>query len=135
MDIAPTTASPDNGKHFYTIGEVAEKLGLTASLIRYWENEFDIIRPQKNKKGNRLFTQKDIEAISLIRHYVKERGMTLKGVRKKIRENRLDADNNFHVVHSLKQMRAFLLEIKDHLEKTTSRSSCPNNQCQTEDRK
>jgi DNA-binding transcriptional MerR regulator len=121
----PETEPKNDGKYFYTIGEVADQLGVSASLIRYWEEEFDIIRPQKNKKGNRLFTQKDIEAISLIRHYVKERGMTLKGARKKIKENRLDADNNFRVVHSLKQIRTFLLEIKDHLEKNHSPQQLP----------
>ncbi|MDR0712736.1 MAG: MerR family transcriptional regulator [Bacteroidales bacterium] len=111
----PKTPPVDEEKHFYSIGEVAAKFGVNASLIRYWGNEFDIIRPQKNKKGNRLFTQKDIDAIGLIHYYVKKRGMTLKGARKKIRENRLDADNNFHVVRSLQQIRTFLEEIKNRL--------------------
>jgi DNA-binding transcriptional MerR regulator len=107
---------PNDKKLFFTIGEVADKFSVNASLIRYWENEFDIIQPQKNKKGNRLFTQKDIDAIGLIHYYVKERGMTLKGARQKIKDNRADAENNYQLVQSLKQIKDALLEIKDNID-------------------
>jgi DNA-binding transcriptional MerR regulator len=102
-------------KLYYSIGEVAEKFNVNASLIRFWEKEFDIIRPKKNKKGNRLFTQQDIENIQLIYHLVKERGLTLSGAKKKLKENREDTLNNFEVIKSLNEIRAMLLEIKDSL--------------------
>ena len=91
--------------------------GVNTSLIRFWEKEFDIVKPQKNAKGNRLFTQKDIDNIALIHHLVKERRLTLEGARQKIRENRDDAENNFKIVQSLKNIRTILLEIKENLEK------------------
>jgi DNA-binding transcriptional MerR regulator len=101
----------DNGKLFYTISEVADKFGVNASLIRYWESQFDVIRPKKNKNGNRMFTPKDVEAVGLVHYYVKERGLTLKGALQKIRDNRHDAENNFQVIQSLKQIRATLVEL------------------------
>jgi len=102
-------------KLYYSIGEVAELFDVNASFIRFWENEFDIIKPKKNKKGNRFFTQQDIDNIRLIYHLVKERGMTLTGARKKLRENREDVNNNFEVVKTLNQIKAMLLEIKESL--------------------
>ncbi len=103
-------------KLYYSISEVAAMFGENASLIRYWEKEFDIIKPKKNKKGNRLFTQQDIDHIGLIYHYVKERGMTLKGVRQKMKENKKDLENTYQIVQSLKKVRSMLLEIKDNLD-------------------
>ncbi|MCX7986833.1 MAG: MerR family transcriptional regulator [Bacteroidales bacterium] len=102
-------------KVYYTIGEVAEMFGVNTSLIRYWEKEFDIIKPKKNKKGNRLFTKQDIDNFHLIYHLVKEKGMTLKGAQKKLKENREDTVNNFEVIKTLKAIREMLLEIKDNL--------------------
>jgi len=102
-------------KVYYTIGEVAEMFGVNTSLIRYWEKEFDIIKPKKNKKGNRLFTKQDIDNFHLIYHLVKEKGMTLKGTQKKLKENREDTVNNFEVIKTLKAIREMLLEIKDNL--------------------
>lgn len=66
-------------KLFYSMGEVSEMFDVNASLIRFWETKFDILRPQKNKKGNRLFSPADVENLKLIYHLVKERGMTLDG--------------------------------------------------------
>lgn len=88
---------------------------VNTSLIRFWEKEFDVIKPQKNKKGNRFFTQQDIENFHLIFHLVKERGMTLKGAQKKLKENREDTIHNFEIVNNLKNIREILLEIKDLL--------------------
>jgi len=102
-------------KLYYSIGEVAEMFNVNASLIRYWEKEFDIIRPQKNKKGNRLFTPADIDNFHIIYHLVKERGMTLKGAKKKMSENKDDAIQNFEVVKSLQNIREMLLEVKEML--------------------
>jgi DNA-binding transcriptional MerR regulator len=102
-------------KLYYSIGEVSDLFKVNASLIRFWEKEFDIIKPKKNKKGNRFFTLQDIDNIRLIYHLVKEKGMTLSGAKKKLRENREDTYNNFEVVKTLNQIKTMLLEIKESL--------------------
>ncbi len=102
-------------KLYYSIGEVASMFNVNASLIRYWEKEFDVLQPKKNKKGNRLFTSKDIDNIYIIYHLVKERGMTLKGVKKKLKENREDTINNVEVVKSLQSIKNLLIEIREGL--------------------
>lgn len=102
-------------KLYYSIGEVAEMFQVNTSLIRYWEKEFDIIKPKKNKKGNRFFTQADIENFHLIFHLVKERGMTLKGAKQKLKENKDDTENNFTVIARLQEIKDLLLDIKDAL--------------------
>ena len=105
----------ESSKLYYSISEVSAMFKVNASLIRFWEKEFDIIKPRKNAKGNRYFTQKDIDNIALIHYYVKERRLTLEGVRQKLKENREDAENSFQVVQSLKKIRATLLEIKENI--------------------
>lgn len=102
-------------KLYYSIGEVAEIFDVSTSLVRYWENEFDILKPKKNKKGNRLFTKKDIENLHLIYHLVKERGFTLDGAKRKLKQNKEDTFNEFEVIQSLQKIRSFLVEIKDQL--------------------
>jgi DNA-binding transcriptional MerR regulator len=102
-------------KIYYSIGEVADMFGVNTSLIRFWEKEFDIIKPKKNKKGNRLFTKSDIENFHLIYNLVKERGMTLKGAQKKLKENREDTINNYQVIKSLQKIRDMLIEIREDL--------------------
>ncbi len=102
-------------KLYYSIGEVAEMFEVNTSLIRFWEKEFDIIKPKKNNRGNRMFTQKDIENFRLIFHLVKERGYTLQGARDKIRNNRADAENSAEVVSRLKGIREFLVELREKL--------------------
>ena len=104
-------------KMYYSIGETAEMFGVNASLIRYWESEFSIIRPKKNKKGNRLFTKEDIDAIHLIYYLVKEKGMTLKGAKKKLAENKEDTIKKFEVIRSLKTIK---MDIEDWMEKLDS---------------
>jgi len=81
---------PKIEKLFYSIGEVANMFGVNTSLIRFWEKEFDVIKPRKNKKGNRLFTKEDVENFHLIYNLVKVRGMTLAGAKKKMKENKTD---------------------------------------------
>lgn len=103
------------GKLYYSIGEVAEMFQVNTSLIRFWEKEFDIIKPKKNKKGNRLFTQQDIDNFHLIFHLVKERGFTLEGAKKKLKDNKKETTDSFEVVQSLKKIKSFLLELKDEL--------------------
>lgn len=75
-------------KLFYSMGEVSEMFDVNASLIRFWETKFDILRPQKNKKGNRLFSPADVENLKLIYHLVKERGMTLDGAARCLKQNK-----------------------------------------------
>lgn len=103
-------------KMFYSIGEVAQLFNVNTSLIRFWANTYpDILKPQKNKKGNRLFTPVDVENLKLIYHLVKERGMTLEGARKRIKENKYGEDKTLQVVESLTKMKELLLEIKELL--------------------
>ncbi len=98
-------------KLYYSIGEVAKMFDVNTSLIRFWEKEFDIIKPKKNKKGNRLFTQKDIDNFHIIYHLVKEKGMTLKGAKKKMKENKDDTEHNFEIVRSLEQIKEMLTDL------------------------
>jgi DNA-binding transcriptional MerR regulator len=102
-------------KLYYTIGEVATMFNVNTSLIRFWEKEFDIIKPKKNKKGNRLFTQKDIDNFHMIFHLVKERGMTLKGAKLKMKENKDDTEHNFEIIKSLENIRELLIEVRENL--------------------
>jgi DNA-binding transcriptional MerR regulator len=102
-------------KVYYSIGEVAELFDVNASLIRFWEKEFDVLKPMKNKKGNRLFTQKDLDNLRIIYHLVKERGFTLQGAKDKLRENREDIVDKVAAIDSLNRIRGFLLEIKEQM--------------------
>ena len=102
-------------KIYYSIGEVAQLFEVNASLIRFWEKEFDILRPVKNKKGNRLFTRADMDNLRLIYHLVKERGYTLQGAKDKLRENREDVVNKVALIDSLNRIKGFLLEIREQL--------------------
>jgi len=107
---------PKIEKIFYSIGEVADMVGENQSLIRYWENQFDALKPQKNKKGTRLFTKEDIETVKLIHHLVKVRGLTLKGAQQKLKDNREETINNFEIVQRLQDVRQQLIEIRDELQ-------------------
>lgn len=102
-------------KLFYSIGEVAQRYKVNTSLIRFWEKEFDIIKPQKNKKGNRLFTKSDLKNFDLIFHLVKERGFTLEGARQKLKGNPGEADNTIEIVRKLENIKSFLTEVKKNL--------------------
>jgi DNA-binding transcriptional MerR regulator len=102
-------------KLYYSIGEVAEKFNVNTSLIRFWEKEFDIIKPKKNKKGNRLFTKEDLENFYIIFHLVKERGYTLDGAKKKLKENKPDTMHQVEIIKSLSRIRDFLTELKANL--------------------
>lgn len=106
---------PNIEKVFYSIGEVAEMFSLPASTLRYWEQEFSVLKPKRNKKGTRYFTKKDIENLHLIYHLVKERGMTLNGAKLKIRENKDDLNQNVKVVKKLQDIRDLLIRIRDEI--------------------
>jgi len=107
---------PQIEKILYSIGEVAEMFDVNISLIRFWEKEFDIIKPIKNKKGNRQFTANDIDSFRLIYHLVKEKGMTLKGAQKKLKENKDATIHNFEVIKHLQDIKSELLSIKEQLD-------------------
>ena len=102
-------------KLYYSISEVADMFDVNASLIRYWEKEFDVLKPKKNAKGNRLFTQKDIDNLKLIYHLVKERGFTLDGANNRLKEDRKSLEGNYELVQSLNKVKDFLEEIKANL--------------------
>lgn len=102
-------------KLYYSIGEVAEMFNVNTSLIRFWEKNFEVIKPHKNKKGNRFFTKEDIENLKLIHHLVKEKRLTLEGARKKLTENKADVVHNHEIVDTLKQIKEMLLEIREEL--------------------
>jgi DNA-binding transcriptional MerR regulator len=102
-------------KLFYTIGEVAARFDVNASLIRFWEKEFDSIKPQKNKNGNRLFTKEDLDNFHLIFHLVKERGYTLQGAKQMMKQNKGELEQNHEVIKNLQRVRSFLVEIKNSL--------------------
>lgn len=104
-----------DSKLFYSISEVAKMFDVNTSLIRFWEKEFDIIQPKKNKKGNRLFTKKDIDNFHVIFHLVKERGFTLEGAKKKLKNSKNETIESVEVVKSLQKIKAFLLDLKAEL--------------------
>ncbi|MDP3641595.1 MAG: MerR family transcriptional regulator [Bacteroidota bacterium] len=106
---------PKIEKVFYSISEVADMFNVNTSNIRFWENEFDILKPHKNAKGNRMFTKEDIENLKLIYHLLKDRGMTIKGAQKKLKDNKADTLQNFEVVSRLQEIRQMLVDIKDEL--------------------
>ncbi len=103
-------------KLFYTIGEVAEMFNVSTTLIRFWEKEFDVIRPQRNKKGNRMFTPSDVDYFHQIYHLVKEQGFTLQGAKNRLKTKTTeDIDAKFEAVKTLKNVKAFLLDLKENL--------------------
>jgi len=103
-------------KLYYTIGEVAKMFDVNTSLIRFWEKEFEIIKPAKNKKGNRLFRPEDIDNFHIIFHLVKEKGLTLAGAKKKITQNKEETINTFEIIKKLEGIKSELIAIKDNLE-------------------
>lgn len=103
-------------KYFYTVGEVAEIIGESTSLVRFWANEFPkFIRPQRNAKGNRLFTKDDVETFKHIHLLVKVEGLTLEGAAKRLKGEKKDIINKAKVLDSLKGIRQQLTEIRSEL--------------------
>jgi|TARA_R100000479_G_scaffold21607_1_gene8275 DNA-binding transcriptional MerR regulator len=102
-------------KRYYSIGEVAEAFNVNTSLIRFWEKEFDALKPKKNAKGNRKFTQEDIKNLEFIYHLVKERGFTLEGAKTHLKENKQKTLSRFEIIRKLETVKAELLKIKDQL--------------------
>lgn len=104
-------------KLFYSMGEVAEMFDVNASLIRHWESQFSVIRPKRNKKGNRLFSPQDVENLKLIYHLVKERGMTLEGAKKALRQQPAEGgmERDAELMERLQRIRALLVEVREDL--------------------
>jgi DNA-binding transcriptional MerR regulator len=102
-------------KRYYGIGEVAKAFGVNTSLIRFWEKEFDALKPKKNAKGNRKFTPQDIKNLQLIYHLVKERGFTLEGAKTHLREEKHKTLSNFDIIQKLERVKSELVKIKDQL--------------------
>jgi DNA-binding transcriptional MerR regulator len=103
-------------KLYYSIGEVAEIFNVAPSLIRFWESEFDIIKPKKNRKGNRQFTKEDIDNVRTIFHLVKEKGFTLQGAKEMLRNDTVAVRDNMELIDSLRDVRRFLVELRDKLQ-------------------
>lgn len=103
-------------KLYYSMGEVAEMFDVTPALIRHWESQFDCIKPHRNKKGNRLFTQEDIDKLKHIYHLVKERGMTLKGANQVLKRGKKDdVAQQMELLERLYRIRASLVEVREEL--------------------
>ncbi|WP_027125375.1 MerR family transcriptional regulator [Gelidibacter mesophilus] len=102
-------------KRYYGIGEVAKAFKVNTSLIRFWEKEFDILKPKKNAKGNRKFTPEDIKNLKFIYHLVKQRGFTLEGAKTHLKEGKQQALNTFDIISKLEDIKSQLVKIKSQL--------------------
>lgn len=102
-------------KLYYSIGEVAEIFTVAPSLIRFWESEFDIIKPKKNRKGNRQFTKEDIDSVRTIYHLVKEKGFTLQGAKEMLRHDSQAVKDKMEMLDSLRNVRKFLVELREQM--------------------
>jgi DNA-binding transcriptional MerR regulator len=103
-------------KLYFSIGEVSKAFGVNSSLIRFWDKEFDILKPKKNAKGNRLFTQEDVKNLKLIYHLVKERGFTLDGARTHLKEGQKKTLDKFEIISKLESVKAQLLNLKKSID-------------------
>ena len=102
-------------KRYYSIGEVAKAFDVNTSLIRFWEKEFDVLKPRKNAKGNRMFTPDDIKNLQLIYHLVKERGYTLDGAKDYLKKAKKQPLNPTEVILKLENIKKTLINIKNNL--------------------
>jgi len=102
-------------KMYYTMGEVAILFDVNQSLIRFYEKEFDVLQPKKNKKGNRYFTPEDIENLKIIFHLIRDKGYTLNGAKEYLKNNMADTRDNHRVISSLENLKRFLIEVRDQL--------------------
>ena len=102
-------------KRYYKIGEVAKAFNVNTSLIRFWENEFIVLKPKKNKKGNRLFTPEDLKNLQLIYFLVKEKGFTLEGAKNKLKEGSDEIVSNHKIILRLEEIKNELIQIKNQL--------------------
>ncbi|HRP31043.1 MAG TPA: MerR family transcriptional regulator [Agriterribacter sp.] len=99
-------------KQYYSIGAVAAMFNLNTSLLRYWETEFDILKPRKNRKGDRHFRPEDIKNLKLIHHLLRKRKYTIEGAKSYLKKNKSGAQQNFDLIQRLEKLKGFLLELK-----------------------
>jgi DNA-binding transcriptional MerR regulator len=102
-------------KLYYSIGETAEMLNVPVSTVRFWENEFNILKPMKNKKGNRMFTPADIKNLKIIYHLLKEERMTLPGAKKRLAGKWEETEYKFEINESLQKIKDLLLDLRDNI--------------------
>ena len=102
---------------YYTIGDVAEYFGVNESTLRYWEDEFDIITPRRSSRGVRFYNQEDIDNVRLVYYLLKEKGLTLAGAKKQLRENRSGVIRSNEIISRLKSVREELCGIRNELAK------------------
>jgi len=102
-------------KRYYSIGELALAFKVNASLIRFWDKEFDVLKPKKNAKGNRMFTPEDVKNLQLIYHLVKERGFTLEGAKVHLKESQKKTLDKFEIISKLEAIKMSLTNIKNEL--------------------
>ncbi len=102
-------------KIYFSIGEVADMFNVAPSLIRFWESEFDLIQPKKNRKGNRQFTRDDINNVRTIYHLVKQKGFTLQGAKEMLRHDTQGVRDKMEMIDSLRRVRKFLVEVREKL--------------------
>jgi DNA-binding transcriptional MerR regulator len=105
---------PEN-KRYYSMGEIAKAFDVNQSLIRFWDKEFEILKPKKNAKGNRMFTPEDVKNLQLIYHLVKERGFTLEGAKVHLKEGQQKTLDKFEIIRKLESIKTQLLNIKEAL--------------------
>ena len=114
----PVNIPPDDElfkKQYYTMGAVSEMFHVNQSMLRHWENEFDILKPKKNKKGDRYFRPIDIKNLELIYHLIRNRKFTFDGAKTFIKQHKQRAADTFTAVQSLEKLRSFLIELKANL--------------------
>lgn len=103
------------GKLYYSISEVSNHFEVAPSLLRYWETEFNTLKPKRNTKGTRFYTTKDIDEIARIYLLVKEKGYTLQGAKDKIKTDKRSVDSNVEIVEKLQSIKSFLVQLKQEL--------------------
>ena len=102
-------------KLYYSIGEVADMFGISKSVIRFWENEFDSLRPHKNSKGDRRFTQQNIQQLREIHTLVKQRGFTIDGARRELKSQKSRGKQKKQMLEKLQEIRTFLEQLRQEL--------------------
>jgi DNA-binding transcriptional MerR regulator len=108
-------ANLPKNKRYYTMGELTKAFNVNASLIRFWDNEFEILKPKKNAKGNRLFTPDDVKNFQLIYHLVKERGFTLEGAKTYLKDNKKKVLDKYDIISKLEKIKAELIALKSEI--------------------
>jgi len=103
-------------KRYYKIGEVAKAFNVNTSLIRFWEKEFEVLKPKKNAKGDRKFTPEDIKNLQLIYYLVKDKGFTLEGAKTHLKEEKKKVLQNFEIISKLEHIKNELLKFKEQLD-------------------